>query len=66
MPISAPMTVKALSANSPWALSASFGGQTIGSNGTWEGTAHTQTVTPVSGDYWFTIPPDSAQIASTS
>jgi hypothetical protein len=65
MPTSAPMTVRALTAPSPWALSATFGGQTIGSNGTWQGAARTQTVTPVSGNYWFTIPPDSAQIAST-
>jgi hypothetical protein len=65
MPTSQTMTVRALSSSSPWALSASFGGQTISSSGSWQGTERTQTVNPVSGDYWFTIPPDSAQIAST-
>ncbi|MGC9220562.1 MAG: hypothetical protein ACP5H2_04320 [Solirubrobacteraceae bacterium] len=65
MPASAPMTVKALTASSPWSLSASFGGQTIGSAGTWQGTAVSQQVTPVSGYYSFTVAPDSAEIAST-
>lgn len=64
LPTTAPMTVKALTAPSPWSLSATFGGQTISSSGTWQGTATTQTVTPVTGSYWFTIPPDSAEIAS--
>ena len=66
MPINTPMRVKALSAPTPWAQSASFGGQTIATDGSWQGTAHTQTVTPVTGDYWFTLPPDSAEIATTS
>lgn len=66
MPTSASMTVKALTAPTPWAQSATFGGQTISSSGSWQGTAHTQTVTPVTGDYWFTLPPDSAEIATTS
>jgi hypothetical protein len=65
MPMSTPMSVKALSASTPYAQSASFGGQTISSNGSWQGTASTQTVTPVAGSYWFTIPPDSAEIATT-
>lgn len=65
MPTSTPMTVKALSAPTPYAQSATFGGQTISDSGTWQGTASTQTVTPVAGSYWFTIPPDSAEIAST-
>lgn len=60
-----PMTVRALSATSPYAQAATFGGQTISDGGAWQGNATTQTVTPVSGSYWFTIPPDSAQIAST-
>lgn len=64
LPTTAPMTVRALTAPSPWSQSASFGGQTISSNGTWQGAATTQTVTPVTGSYWFTIPPDSAEIAS--
>jgi hypothetical protein len=64
MPTTAPMTVKALTAPSPWSGSATFGGQTIGSTGTWQGTANTSTVTPVTGSYSFTIPPDSAEIAS--
>lgn len=66
MPTSLPMTVKALTAPSPWSMSASFGGQTIGPDGTWQGTPHTQTVTPVSGAYVFTVAPDSADVASTS
>jgi hypothetical protein len=66
MPISAPMQVRALTAPTPWAQSVSFGGQTISDSGSWQGTARTQTVTPVTGDYWFTIPPDSAELASTS
>ena len=65
MPTTAPMQVKSLTAPTPWAQSASFGGQTISTSGTWQGTAHPQTVTPVTGDYWFTIPPDSAEIATT-
>lgn len=65
MPTTAPMTVKALTAPTPWSQSASFGGQTISSAGAWQGTASTQTVTPVAGTYWFTIPPDSAEIASS-
>ena len=66
LPTSAPMTVRALTAPTPWSQSATFGGQTIASDGTWHGTANTSTVTPVTGDYWFTIPPDSAEIATTS
>ena len=66
MPTSEPLTVRALSASTPYAQSASLGGQTISANGTWQGAAHTQTVTPVTGSYWFTIPPDSAQIATPS
>lgn len=65
VPTTAPMTVRALTAPTPWSQSATFGGQTISSSGTWQGTANTQTVTPVTGSYWFTIPPDSAEIAST-
>lgn len=65
LPSTAPMTVKALSAPTPWAESATFGGQTIGSDGTWQGPARASTVTPVTGDYWFTLPPDSAEIATT-
>ncbi|HEX3805088.1 MAG TPA: glycosyl hydrolase family 79 C-terminal domain-containing protein [Solirubrobacteraceae bacterium] len=65
MPTSVPMTVKALTAPSPWSGSATFGGQTISSTGCWQGTANTSTVTPVTGDYSFTIPPDSAEIAYT-
>jgi hypothetical protein len=65
MPTSGPMTVKALTAPSPWAGTATFGGQTIGGTGQWQGTAHVSTVEPATGDYWFTIPPDSAEIAST-
>jgi hypothetical protein len=65
IPTTAPMTVRALSASTPYAQAATFGGQTISTSGTWQGTASTQTVTPVTGRYWFTIPPDSAQIAST-
>ena len=65
MPTTQPMVVRALTAPTPWSGSATFGGQTISANGTWTGTLHSSTVTPVTGDYWFTIPPDSAQIAST-
>jgi hypothetical protein len=65
MPTTQPMTVRALTAPTPWSGSATFGGQTISPNGTWTGTPDSSTVTPVTGDYWFTIPPDSAQIAST-
>ncbi|HEX3617126.1 MAG TPA: hypothetical protein VHU61_11355 [Solirubrobacteraceae bacterium] len=65
MPTSQPMTVRALSASTPYAQAATFGGQTISDSGNWQGTAATQTVMPVTGRYWFTIPPDSAQIAST-
>ena len=65
MPTTQPMVVRALTAPTPWSGSATFGGQTISANGTWTGTPHSSTVTPVTGDYWFTIPPDSAQIAST-
>ncbi|HEX3617479.1 MAG TPA: hypothetical protein VHU61_13120, partial [Solirubrobacteraceae bacterium] len=65
MPTTKPMTVRALSASTPYAQAASFGGQTISNSGSWQGAASTQTVTPVTGRYWFTIPPDSAQIAST-
>ncbi len=64
MPTTTPLTVKALAAPTPLSRSATFGGQTISSSGNWQGTAHTQTVTPVAGSYWFTIPPDSAEIAS--
>jgi hypothetical protein len=64
MPTTAPMTVSALTAPTPWSQSAAFGGQTISSSGNWQGAGHTQTVTPVSGSYWFTIPPDSAEIAT--
>ena len=66
MPTNLPMQVKALTAPSPYAQSATFGGQTISASGTWQGTRDAQTVTPVTGSYWFTIPPDSAEIASTS
>jgi hypothetical protein len=65
MPTSRPMTVRPLTAPTPWSRSATFGGQTISANGTWTGPPHSSTVTPVTGDYWFTIPPDSAQIGST-
>lgn len=65
MPTTQPMVVRALTAPTPWSGSATFGGQTISADGTWTGTLHSSTVTPVTGDYWFTIPPDSAQIAST-
>ncbi|HWE59460.1 MAG TPA: hypothetical protein VG228_07165 [Solirubrobacteraceae bacterium] len=65
MPTSTPMTVRALTAPSPYAQTASFGGQTISNGGQWQGSAETQTITPVTGDYWFTIPPDSAVIATT-
>jgi hypothetical protein len=64
VPATTPLTVRALTAPSPYAQSASLGGQTISSDGTWQGTEHIQTVTPVTGSYWFTIPPDSAQIAT--
>jgi hypothetical protein len=66
MPTSVPMTVKALTAPSPWSDSATFGGQTISDAGTWQGAARVSTAVPVTGSYWFTIPPDSAEIASTS
>ncbi len=65
MPTTVPMTVKALTAPSPWSGSATFGGQTISTTGSWQGAANTSTVTPVTGSYSFTIPPDSAEIAST-
>jgi hypothetical protein len=65
MPTTTPMTVKALTAPSPWSGSATFGGQTISSTGTWQGTANASTVTPATGAYSFTIPPDSAEIATT-
>jgi hypothetical protein len=65
MPTTQAMTVRALTAPTPWSGSATFGGQTISADGTWTGALHSSTVTPVTGDYWFTIPPDSAQIAST-
>ncbi len=65
MPISLPLSVKALSSATPWSGSTTFGGQTISANGTWQGTTLTTTVTPVTGSYTFTIPPDSAQIATT-
>jgi hypothetical protein len=65
MPISTPMSVKALTAPTPWSASATFGGQTINATGSWQGTQHTTKVTPVSGSYTFTIAPDSAQIASS-
>jgi hypothetical protein len=65
MPTTQAMTVRALTAPTPWSASATFGGQTISANGNWTGTLHSSTVSPVTGDYWFTIPPDSAQIAST-
>ncbi len=64
LPSSTPLSVKALTAPTPWSQSASFGGQTISSAGTWQGAAHPQTVTPVTGSYWFTIPPDSALVAT--
>ncbi len=64
LPTTAALTVSSLTASSPWSQSASFGGQTISSSGTWQGTARTQTVTPVAGSYWFTLPPDSAEIAT--
>ncbi len=65
LPSAAAMSVRALSAPTPWAQSASFGGQTISGSGTWQGPLRTQTVVPVTGSYWFTIPPDSAEIAAT-
>ncbi len=65
MPMTTPMTVRALTAPNPWSGSASFGGQTISASGIWQGSAKTTTVTPVTGSYSFTIPPDSAQIATT-
>jgi hypothetical protein len=65
MPVSGPMTVKALTAPSPWSGSATFGGQTIGTDGSWQGTAHVSTANPVTGAYTFTLPPDTAEIAST-
>ncbi len=64
MPTTVSMQVKALTAPTPWAQSATFGGQTIGSDGNWQGVARGYTVTPVTGDYWFTVPPDSAEIAT--
>ena len=64
LPTDTPLDVRALVAPTPWSQSASFGGQTISSSGTWQGTAHVQTVTPVTGSYWFTIPPDSALVAT--
>jgi hypothetical protein len=66
MPVSTPMSVKALSAPTPWSGSATFGGQTISPNGTWQGSALTTTVNPVTGSYTFTVPPDSAEIATTN
>ena len=39
MPTTQPMTVRALTAPTPWSGSATFGGQTISANGTWTGTA---------------------------
>jgi len=64
LPIDAPLEVRALTAPTPWSQSASFGGQTISSSGLWQGPAHLQTVTPVTGSYWFTVPPDSALVAT--
>jgi hypothetical protein len=64
MPTTSPMTVKALTAATPWDGSVSFGGQTINGTGSWQGTPRTSTVTPVTGSYSFTIPPYSAEIAS--
>ncbi len=66
MPTTVPMTARALTAPTPWSMSATFGGQTISNLGHWQGNAVTQTVTPVTGTYTFTIPPDSAEIASPS
>lgn len=65
MPTSTPMTVRALTAPTPYSQSTTFGGQTISDSGSWQGTAETQSVTPVTGQYSFTVPPDSAEIAST-
>jgi hypothetical protein len=65
MPTSTPMTVRALTAPTPYSQSTTFGGQTISDSGSWQGAAETQSVTPVTGQYAFTIPPDSAEIAST-
>jgi hypothetical protein len=65
MPTTSPMTVKALTATTPWDGSVSFGGQTINGTGSWQGTPRSTTVTPVTGSYSFTIPPYSAEIAST-
>jgi len=65
MPTTTPMTVRALTAPTPYSQSTTFGGQTISDSGSWQGTAETQVVTPVTGQYAFTIPPDSAEIAST-
>ncbi|MCL2418369.1 MAG: hypothetical protein FWD04_03690 [Conexibacteraceae bacterium] len=66
MPTSVPMTVRALTAASPWSGTATFGGQTISGDGQWQGPASTSTVTPVTGDYWFTVPPDTAEIATAA
>ena len=64
LPTTTPLTMRALTAPTPWSGSATFGGQTISSSGTWQGSAQTTTITPVTGDYWFTLPPDSAEIAT--
>ena len=66
MPVSTPMSVKALSAPTAWSGSATFGGQTISAGGTWQGSPLTATVNPVTGSYTFTVPPDSAEIATTN
>jgi hypothetical protein len=65
MPTTIPMTVRALTAPTPYSQSTTFGGQTISDSGNWQGTADTGTVAPVTGQYSFTVPPDSAEIAST-
>ena len=66
MPTSSPMTVKALTSRHTLGRSVTFGGQTINGTGSWQGTPTASTVTPVTGSYSFTLPPDSAEIASST
>jgi hypothetical protein len=64
LPDSNPMVIKALTAPTPWSQSATFGNQTVDASGNWTGTLKETTVTPLTGYYTVTIPPNSADVGS--
>jgi len=66
VPATGTMTLKALSASSPWSSQVTFAGQTITPAGTWSGALDTTEVQPSNGVYQVVLAPASATVADVS